>query len=199
MVNIVVWSGIKYLVDVGSGSRCFGPIPLENGLTFQTMCRSSCILTDLLHTAVPFNMTRTWSVSLLPSEPGGILRELYSFHEAAFFPEDFKMMYIFERTVPGFRSNECIYAERAQWGQRSEISGWLRLHNDIVSYLDLSDVLGFGTLTVMERLYTEGDRVRALRKYFGIKLSSSERMAMVGKPEELKGAQPSVATRRRSI
>ena len=186
MINIVIISNKKYLVDVGFGSNGIThPIPLEDGHVFPCVhpVRGKLEYRSISQHSDPSQ--RLW-VYLSQENETAPWKELYAFSDVEFFPADFEVLNLSTMTSPRsyfVQSVMCmktILPEDEEERKNGPI-GLLILHKDYVKRR-----IGAES-EVVERLSTEADRINALQKYFGISLSPEEQKAIRGMASELKG------------
>jgi arylamine N-acetyltransferase len=186
MVNLVTIEGKKYMVDVGFGARePTQPVPLEHGHEITTIAPARGRL-ELKH--VDRQVTkddpaqRVW-VWCHSRKDGGGWEDMYSFLEPEVFAEDFEALNYFVMTRPQSFFLQTVLAYRRVLDEATgdELVGEVILHDNVVK-----ERAG-GQERVLEVLETEEDRVRALERYFDMRLTEREKRAIKGLPTELKG------------
>lgn len=175
MANIVTIGSQRYVVDVGFGSN--GPtlpIPLQDGFTCRTIGDSSGGTEILIQRRnIPGTTHQTadqllWIYNVRFDETKNWI-PCYCFPELEFLPNDFEEM------------NFTVSHSPDSWFTHKIVC--MRFIVDLASERVLGDLTLFGTLvrerkygktSVLQEIKSEADRVEALKKYFGINLSSSE-------------------------
>jgi len=206
MVNLVDIEGQRYLVDVGMGSTgpC-RPVPLLGATAGHVGTNVAPQTLRLQRRAIPDctdARQRLWCYDVRHRE-GREWLPAYCFAETEFLPEDFRAMNHFTSTsrtsfftwavvcikflvaAPG---RDLAPDAITQAGQEAllnrvpdvQIAGDLTLNGDHVS----SRV--HGETHVVARFTTEAERVEALEKWFGIRLSDSQRGGIAGTVVELR-------------
>lgn len=187
MVNLVTIEGKKYLVDVGFGAQeATQPIPLEDGHEVTTIAPTRGRL-ELKHIGKqvtkddPAQRLWVWA----SSRKGGDAAEwedMYSFSEAECFAEDFEALNYFVMTRPQSFFLQTVLAYRPVLDEATgELTGERILNGNVVKEG------ASGQDRILEVLETEEDRIRALEKYFDIRLTERERRGIKGLMTELKG------------
>lgn len=180
MINIVTIEGKKYFVDVGFGSSGpHHPIPLEEGYTAANVGTQSLRLVretppDLLTSSARANSTtqHLWQYQFKHSDDKPWL-PAYCFGEMEFLPNDFVMM------------NHFTSTSRTSWFTYMVICMKMVMeNNELVGDVtmagpELKRRIG-GQNTTLAILESEEQRIEALEKYFGIKLSAEERNGIRG-------------------
>ncbi|KAI7775976.1 hypothetical protein LA080_006048 [Diaporthe eres] len=186
MVNLVTIEGKKYLVDVGFGAQeATQPIPLEDGHEITTIAPIRGKL-ELKHIGKQVTKDdpaqRLWAWSSRKGGEGADWEDMYSFSEAEFFAEDFECINYFVMTRPQSWFLQTVLAYRPVLDEATgELVGERILHGNVVKEG------ASGQDRIIEVLETEEDRVRALEKYFDIRLTEKERRGIKGLVTELKG------------
>lgn len=182
MVNLVTIDTTKYLVDVGFGSgEPLQPVPLQDGYQFPGIAVNECRLQlkhlpQLTHQNDPTQ--RLWVYSACEAMQGW--KEMYSFTETEFFPEDFEVMSHFVMTRPQSYFVQTVLAYRVTMSEAGELLDELILHKDYVRRKNANFT------ETLELLQTEEQRVKALEKHFFIRLTEREKSAIKGLASELK-------------
>ncbi|KAL1840424.1 hypothetical protein VTJ49DRAFT_498 [Mycothermus thermophilus] len=181
MVNLVTISGTKYLVDVGFGSNgATQPVPLRDGYEFTCVAPTRGRLRYQALDDHTDKSQRLWVYATRES-PEGEWTDRYAFTEIEFLPGDFEVMNLRTSTSPRsffVQSVMCMWTVLDESGETPV--GLMILHRDYVKRR-----VGEKT-EVVEELKTEEDRVAALEKYFGIKLSVAEQNGIRGLASELR-------------
>lgn len=191
MVNLVTIEGKKYLVDVGFGvQEPTQPIPLEDGYEVTTVAPTRGRL-ELKHIDKqvtkddPAQRLWVWCSRKHGAEGAGAgagWEDMYSFSESEVFPEDFEAMNYFVMTRPQSFFLQNVIAYRPVLDEATgELVAERILHGGVVKE-GVS-----GQERVLEVLETEEDRVRALDKYFDIRLTEQEKKGIKGLATELRG------------
>lgn len=186
MVNLVTIEGKKYLVDVGFGAQeATQPIPLEDGHEVTTIAPTRGRL-ELKHIGKQVTKDdpaqRLWVWASRKGGNGAEWEDMYSFSEAECFAEDFEALNYFVMTRPQSFFLQTVLAYRPVLDEATgELTGERILHGNVVKEGSS------GQDRVLEVLETEEDRVRALEKYFDIRLTERERRGIKGLMTELKG------------
>ncbi|KAK4222041.1 arylamine N-acetyltransferase, pineal gland isozyme NAT-3 [Podospora fimiseda] len=183
MLNLVKINNKRYVVDVGFGSN--GPLfpyPLEHDHEFvgiasargRLQYRTVDQLTD------PDQKVWVYSIKQNDETPWS---EAYCFVELEFMPGDFEVMNLRTMTSPRSFFVQNVMCMRILLDGReldAKPIGKLILHRDFVK-----KIVGDETEEV-QKLESEAQRVLALEKYFGIRLSQREEKAIKGLASELK-------------
>lgn len=186
MVNIVTIKGQKYLVDVGFGAKePIRPVPLQHGVEVAGVgpVRGKLELGPLgRHAQQDKAGQQVWKYSTR-ADASADWEEMYSFVEVEFFPEDFEVMNYFVMTRPQSFFVQTVLAYRVIMSQEGELVGEMILHKNTVK--EVRD----GASRVLQELRAEEERVEALEKYFFIKLTDRERVAIKGLASELRAPE----------
>lgn len=186
MVNLVTIEGKKYLVDVGFGAQeATLPIPLEDGHEVTTIAPTRGRL-ELKHIEKQVTKDdpaqRLWVWASRKGGEGSEWEDMYSFSEAECFAEDFEALNYFVMTRPQSWFTQTVLAYRPVLDEATgELVAERILHGNVVKEG------ASGQDRILEVLETEEDRIRALEKYFGIRLSEKEKRGIKGLVSELKG------------
>lgn len=192
-VNIVIFpSAARYLVDVGTGQMHSAPQPLVDGWVFQNINENWSRLNHFLDYQL---RSCKWTLTYYASDDvTGMMyaHELYSFAEVEFLPEDFKIISAFEGAKPDFMPNDrAVFVTLAlprHEGRVHELR-WVSLWNQEILLCKIPHGDTSQGIKRLEFLRTEADRERALKNHFNIQLTESEKLAIVGRPMELKAEQ----------
>ncbi|EON97204.1 putative tpa: arylamine n-acetyltransferase 1 protein [Phaeoacremonium minimum UCRPA7] len=181
MVNLVTVDGQTFLVDVGFGSNGpVHPILLESGSIISNIAPRRARL-DFKKLAQHTNPSQRAWVYSSQENPDAEWKEMYSFVEIEFFPEDFMVMNLSTMSRPQSYFVKTVLAMRTLLNtETGETEGVMILHGDYIKRKigDQSEIL--------ERLESEEQRVQALAKYFQIFLKAEEQKAIRGLATELK-------------
>ena len=182
MVNIVTISKQRYLVDVGIGA--YGPmvpLPLVSGVTTVSITPRSIRLVNACipeHTSshasnamwqleVRNQDTDAWSIT-------------YAFSEIEFLPEDYEMMNWYTSTNRrSFWTHQVLAMKMVLSDDQQEVVG------DITLFQRGLRRRIHGKVEIEVECGTEKERVEALQKYLGIKLSPAEQRAIKGMASEI--------------
>lgn len=198
MVNLVSVSGTRYLVDVGYGAQdATVPVPLRDGVEFDNVppCRGRLEYRALAQHSDPEQRAWVYSSREGPGEPW---KEMYAFAEMEFFREDYEVMNLRTMTAPTSFFVQQVMAMRTEVDEGGKNTvAVVTMFRDYVKRRVSQDHRRVGPdgqllgeqVERLATLNTEEDRVKALEKYFFIKLSPSERRAIKGLPSEIKEAK----------
>ncbi|KAK1828037.1 hypothetical protein QBC39DRAFT_313815 [Podospora conica] len=184
MVNLVLISGTRHLVDVGFGSHgATRPVPLQHGLEFPI---ADTFRGRLEYRALDMHTDRDqrlWVFSSRESD-GDAWRENYAFAELEFFPADFAVMNMSTSAAPQSYFVQNVLAEKTMdmGGEEDEVPVGV-----IVLFRDYVKIREGGEWKVVAKLETEAQRIGALCKFFGITMSLREEKAIRRLASELKG------------
>jgi len=181
-VNIVTLAdGQRYLVDVGFGGAAAStaPMPLVDGYTAAQIEPQTL---RLRFTNIPDNTSveaKMWVLEV-QNAPGEDWGPVYCFNEMVeFLPADFRLINYFTSTSPTSWFTYTIVVTRVLMGEDGEVEGSYVLNrNEVKKRVN-------GKSEVLRVCKDEGDRVDALREYFGIKLSEAEVQGIRGLVTEL--------------
>ncbi|KAK3987117.1 arylamine N-acetyltransferase, pineal gland isozyme NAT-3 [Cladorrhinum sp. PSN332] len=185
MLNLVRINDKRYVADVGFGSN--GPpfpYPLENGHDFVGIAPARGRLQYRTVDQLTDPEQKVWVYSVKPDEETP-WRDAYCFAEIEFMPGDFEVMNLRTMTSPRSFFVQSVMCMRTILGDDTctlgpKPIGKMILHRDYVKR-----AIGEKT-EIIEKLQSEKERVVALEKYFGIKLSAGEQRAIGGLASELK-------------
>lgn len=179
MVNIVTLNGKRHLVDVAFGSNSpLRPIPLESGIVFDGVGQQKGKLEYRAIAQHSDKDQRIWvySTQETRSVPW---KEQYCFMDIEFFPSDFEVMNLSTMTSPRSIFVKTVVASIVLLAAEGEPCGKATLNHD---YLRIR----WNGEDKVTKLETEEERVAALERHFGIRLSTKEKAAIRGLPSELK-------------
>ena len=184
MVNIVTINDKRYLVDVGFGSNgSVHPVPLEENHIFTTVAPVQGRLEYKSISEHSDSSQRIWVYSTQENDSAP-WKEMYCFAaDMEFFPSDFEVMNLSTMTSPQsffVQTVMCMWLLLDEEKEERPPIGVLILHRDYVKRR-----IG-GKCEIIEHFESEGQRVNALERYFGIALTSKEMEAIRGLPSELK-------------
>jgi len=176
MVNIVTIDNKKYMVDVGFGSNSpVFPIPLQDGIELEGIPPTRV---RLEYKNLPNKHTnpsqKVWVYSTRDSDDRE-WKEQYCFVEVEFFPADFEVMNLSTSTARHSFFIQSVMAVRFIPNEVDDgLDGAWILFDDYVKkrWREKSEII--------EKLETEEDRVKALKKYFAVELTPVEQRAIMG-------------------
>lgn len=180
MVCLVTVGGKKYLVDVGFGSHgpTF-PVPLpEKEIGFEAMNVKPSHEILLRREHIPDNTQRRdaeqqlWVYSLRFSKEGPWIPG-YCFSEIEFLPQDFEMMNFFVSNNPKSWFTYYVVCLKFLMQEDSE-----EIIGDVTLFGKEVDERRNGETSHLMSLKNEEERVMALEKYLGVKLSSAEKVGI---------------------
>lgn len=181
MINIVRIAGKEYLVDVdfgGSGAPTH-PIPLVSDQPSGNLGSQSI---RLLLSSIADNTRKDkqlWCYQYRHREDHSWI-DGYSFTETEFLPQDFKMMSFFTSTSKTSWFTYRVFCVKLVM-EEGELVGEIKLYgNEIRRRVR-------GKSELLETLTTEEERVKALEKYFGVRLSEPEVLGIHGMITQLLG------------
>lgn len=179
MVNIVKLSDDKkYMVDVGFGANVSTrPLPLEEGRTCQGIFKREM---RLVYEKIAQNSDPTQKVWIYQyrDPPAEEWRSAFCFTEVEYRPDDYTVMNFFTSHNPqSWFLKDVVTVKMIM--EEDELIGSLILFNG-----ELKRKVG-GKTEVLENLKTEDDRLRALKRWFGIELTEVERRGIKGLVSEL--------------
>jgi arylamine N-acetyltransferase len=192
MVILVTIDSIKYFVEV-----CYGssnpplPIPLLPSSSTPMSPPHFPFRVRLHHGPIPghsLSAPEMWIYSYenvpAPSSTPAPGSETFTpglcfYDNIEFFPEDFEIINYPTMAHPDSFFVKSVVAKRAIYDEQEQgTTGWVSLFGDTVKRLVGKD----GKEEILEELKTEDDRVDALARWFGIRLTGEEREAIVGRP-----------------
>ena len=185
MVNLVTLaSGQKYMLDVGFGSDCATrPLPLLNSLETGDVLQGigaqqlRLVYSSIAPTTSPDQNLWIFQRRYSPSDEW---RTAYCFTELEFLPKDYGIMNYYTstcRTV--FFTYAIIVVKLVMEGE--EIVGQM-----ILTGGEVKRRIGGETEHLMS-CKSEGERLDALERWFGLRLTGEERRGIQGTVTELKG------------
>jgi arylamine N-acetyltransferase len=187
MVNIVTVDEKEYLVDVGFGSNSpTFPVPLEDGFTAVNIDPGHSMRLHRGH--IPDNESKgnnnprqeLWMYEIRFTEQSPWL-PAYCFGEVEFLPRDFETMSFFVSKSPRSWFTFCVVALNYVMDPETE-----RIVGDVTLFGSEIKKRRYGKSEVLMEIEGEEDRVLALEKYLGIKLTGKEREGIKGMSTELK-------------
>lgn len=187
MVNIVTVGGKQYLVDVGFGSNSpTFPVPLEEGHTQVNIEPGHAMRLRRGH--IPDDESKEqgrreqelWMYDIRFSDQGEWL-PAYCFGEVEFLPRDFEMMSFFVSRSPGSWFTSCVVALRYVMDENTE-----KIVGDVTLFGSEIKERRYGRSESLMEIKGEGDRVVALERYLGIRLTEEEVGGIRGRGTELK-------------
>ncbi|PHH83075.1 hypothetical protein CDD82_3610 [Ophiocordyceps australis] len=189
MHNIAVIDGKRYYVDVGMGALGpFEPVLLspsggQQGREYVQIWPRR-IRIDYRPIQSPSYNSGLPVWILMSSEndaPETPWTEVMAFSDVELMPGDLEMMNYFVSTHPCSYFAQTVLAMRGIMGQSGEVEGIMVLHKDMVRRSMQST-----QPETLAKLGTEEQRVRALEKYFDIRLSPVQQRSIRGFAAELK-------------
>lgn len=181
MINIVTIADKRYLVDVGFGNSGapIHPIPLVSDQPSSNIGSQSV---RLLLSTISDNTRKDqklWCYQFRHAHNQSWV-DGYSFTETEFLPQDYQMMSFFTSTSKtSWFTYRIICVKRLM--ENGELVGEIRLYENEVRRRVGAESELVATLT------TEEERVQALEKYLGIKLSEPEVRGIQGMITQLLG------------
>lgn len=180
IVSIVEIDGQKYHVDIAFGGDCATfPMPLNDGLVHRNIGTQQI---RLVRDWIPAQLKRTEESKLWIYEyrngPDMDWHPFYCFTLIEFMPNDWEVVNVFASTSPKSWQTKTVIAikflRRTREDGDEEIYGKRMLVNELVK-----ENLG-GKTTVIHECKTEEERVAALDKYFGLRLTAEEKNGIRG-------------------
>jgi arylamine N-acetyltransferase len=187
MVNIVTVGEKEYLVDVGFGSNSpTFPVPLEEGYTQVNIDPGHSMRLRRGH--IPDDESKKngkakqelWMYEIRFTGESPWL-PAYCFGEVEFLPRDFEKMSFFVSKSPSSWFTFCVVALNYVMDPETE-----RIIGDVTLFGNEIKMRKYGKSEVLMEIKGEGDRVLALEKYLGIRLTGEEREGIRGTSTELK-------------
>lgn len=182
MINIVNIGGKRYMVDVGFGANgATHPMPLEDG-TLSTNISPANV--RLLWKNIDENEDKEQKLWVFQhqNDEQSEWRDMYCFTQLEFLPQDYKVMNYFTST-----NRACFFTYKVVCTKMilegDELVGNLILQNDMKRRLH-------GKTEHIETFENEGQRLAALRKWFGIVFTRDEVDGIKGMVSELRANGP---------
>ncbi|GJC88537.1 arylamine N-acetyltransferase 2 [Colletotrichum liriopes] len=182
MLNLVTIDGQRYMVDVGFGKGAtMIPVPLhkDSSPEFTTIAplRGKLVYEKLEQNTDPGQ--RMW-VYYSTDSADGPFRQRNCFTEQEFFAEDFEVMnYAVMKRPTSYFVKTVLCMRTILNPETKKAEGTVVLHKD-----EVKQKIG-DKVEVLETLKNEGERVKAIEKYFYITLTPGEQKAIKGMPQEL--------------
>ncbi|KAK4217300.1 cysteine proteinase [Rhypophila decipiens] len=180
VATLVEIQGRRHLVDTNLGpAGSPSPVPLQHDKPeVDIWPRRRRMIYDTLP-GMSSSDGKWWRLQV--QEPDHIWMDVCCFTETEWTPVDFEIMVsgIGQLGAGWFRSLVVCY--RIILEDSSPVGYLLMLHDELRRYYK-------GRLTVVQKLYSEEERVTLLREDFGVNLSSQERKSISGTVGELKDA-----------
>ncbi|CAG8041450.1 unnamed protein product [Penicillium salamii] len=180
MILIVMIQGEKYMVDVGFGNNCAtAPLPLRENATATYIAPSEMRLVkeNLVEFTDPSQ--KVWVFQTRYNPESDWVPQI-SFSDVEFLPQDFEVM------------NFSVSQSRTSWFTKTFICTRMLLNLDGTEVKGQCVMTGHevkrrvrGQTEILETLQSEGDRVRALAKYFDMHLREDEIQGIKGMASEL--------------
>lgn len=181
MVNIVTVQEKPYLVDVGFGSNSpTFPVPLEDGYTALNIDPGHSM--RLTHGHILDNTSAVrkrpqqelWMYEIRFNDEAPWL-PAYCFSEIEFLPRDFETMNFFVSKSPSSWFTFCVVALNYVMDPETE-----RIVGDVTLFGNEIKKRRYGVSEKLMEITSEADRVLALERFLGIKLSEGEREGIKG-------------------
>jgi len=181
MINIVTLGDSKYQVDVGfGGNGPTQPMKLDKSGTVEKHIKpATCRLQWRNIDANTDPSQRLWIYEHRINEESDF-QTTYCFTELEFIPSDYKVMNHFTSTAGTTFFTRTVLAVKHILGDDEELTGSLILGNNDLKWRI------HGAKDKEVKFESEDDRVGALEKHFGIKLSQAEKDGIMGLPSEIK-------------
>ncbi|KAH6877193.1 hypothetical protein B0T10DRAFT_520734 [Thelonectria olida] len=180
LVNLVKINNVRYLVDVGHGSACpTRPVMLGGGVTEGIAPQQL----KLEFTKLPQHSDasqRVWVYSHR-RDKGDAWNEGYCFTETECFPSDFETFNLYPMTSPNSIFTQAVLAQRFLMSEKSD-----ELIGSVALYGNRIKMSVRGNEQVIQTFQTEQERIEAIARWFGIRLSIEEQEAIKGHVGELK-------------
>ncbi|KAH7419063.1 hypothetical protein BKA64DRAFT_751377 [Cadophora sp. MPI-SDFR-AT-0126] len=182
LINLVVFEGRRYLVDVGfGGTGPTSPIELLDGNEIPWGSTNDRI--RLIYISIPEFTSPSSKCWILQHRKAGntAWNDTYCFTETEFLPQDIAVMnFKTTRDVRGSFFNHVVFCGRNLLVD-GEVLGTVNLTGG-----SLKRTIG-GKETVVQEVESEVERWEALEREFGIVLGDEERMGIRGLVTELRG------------
>jgi len=198
IVNIVTLpNNQKYMLDVGfGGDGPTKPIPLISGQVVQNIGTQEL---RLVHGNIPQQnekKQKLWTYQYRNS-PNAEWNSFYSFPELEFLHQDFEIMNYFTSTSPeSFQTYTILVVKFLRRKKVGEVGGedgkegkegGVGIYGKVMMVNgEVKQNLG-GKTKVVKVCRTEGERIEALREWFGIELTEEEKKGIRGLRSELVG------------
>lgn len=185
MVNIVTLAnGQKYMLDVGFGAEgATRPLPLTNALdTGDTLPGIGSQELRLIHSNIAPNTDpgqKIWVFQRRYSASDE-WRTTYCFTETEFLPRDYEMMNFWTSQSKTVWFTYTIMSVKMIMEGEEVVGQFILLGADVKRRVK-------GETEHLMSCKSEGERVDALEKWFGLKLTEDERRGIKGMVTELKG------------
>lgn len=191
-VNIVTIGDRKFFVDVGFGSPGpTGPVPLEHGYTALNTGTKDNVASSMRLTKgfVGNNTSKNaeqelWVYSVKygrSDDQNAKWLPCYCFSETEFFPADFEIMSHWVSTNRASIFLQWVICQKFIMSEDGE-----SLIGDVTLQDGAVKERRFGENKTLAEFKNEGDRVEALEKYLGVKLSQAEIDGIAGFPSAIK-------------
>lgn len=196
MANLVRVNGTRYLVDIGfrqcTPSRV---MPLIVGVStdekeeqVKNMIESPLSQMKLTYTRLPQHTDpaqRAWVYSYRASSSAA-WTAAYSFVEIEFFAEDYAVMNLSTMTLPESFFAREVMCVRGIRGEEGSTEG-LRIQGLLILFRNYVKRVTARGEEHIEMFKTEEAGVKALERWFGIKLTEEEKDGIKGRMSELRG------------
>jgi arylamine N-acetyltransferase len=177
MINIITIEGQRYAVDVGFGSNDpIFPVPLWDGFTGANVAGGHAVKiehTSILDTTHKENLLWVLSVRFKDTKPW---LPAYCFSDTVeFLPKDFEIMNFFvSRSPTSWFTYHVVCLRFIIDEETEEMIGEVTLFDDEISERK------YGKSTDLMKIESEEDRIEALEKFIGVKLTTPEREGISG-------------------
>ncbi|KAK2596649.1 hypothetical protein QQS21_006270 [Conoideocrella luteorostrata] len=182
MVNIVTLNAVRYVVDVGFGShQPMRPIQLTPNQIFTQIAPRRGLLEYRTLSQHTDPSQRVWVYST-QEDPSAPWEECNMFIDAEFFRADYEAMNLSPMTSRSSPFVQNVLAMRAILNEdTAEVDGVYTLFGNRVKRHMKNE-----KAQVVAELTNEEERVKAIEKYFLVRLTGLERRAISGMTSELK-------------
>ncbi|MCJ1387745.1 N-terminal acetyltransferase [Xylographa bjoerkii] len=183
MVNFVTLDGQKYMCDVGFGARGqSAPLAVTEDEVVTQIAPASARLTKAALAAHTDPAQRLWVYQVRDGDAAQPWEDVYCFAETEFLPQDFEAMTV----GTTYRRNSFFAYSIAMC--RMVMAGEVGVTDvegdEIVGVITLTDReckrRVRGRTEVLKVFETEGERLEALRRWFGIEFGEAERRGVRG-------------------
>ncbi|KAJ5972337.1 Arylamine N-acetyltransferase [Penicillium vulpinum] len=181
MILVVTIGGKRYMIDVGFGNNCATvPMPLQEGATATAIapCEMRVVRESIAEFTDPSQKVWIYQTRYNPESEW---LPMICFSDVEFLPQDFEVM------------NFSVSQNRTSWFTQVFVcmrmildqSGTEIIGQYVMSGKEVKKRLR-GKTEILQVLDTEGDRIKALAKYFGMHLRENEIQGIRGMTSELK-------------
>ncbi|KAF1833720.1 arylamine N-acetyltransferase 1 [Decorospora gaudefroyi] len=181
MVNLVTLGDTKYHVDVGFGADGpIAPMPLHRSGSYEHHVEPATV--RLQWRNIPGNTDpnqRLWVYEYKQNNDSA-WEIKYCYSELEFQPQDYEVMNYFTSTSQRTFFTRMVVADRKILGDDGELVGKMSLAGNGIKW----NIRGLKTKEI--EFKSEGERLEALEKYFGIRFGAVERAGIAGMASEIK-------------